>query len=731
MKKIKKIFALTVASFMLVGCNNDNSSSETNSSETDFSSESSVEETSSESSSSWEKELQELMIQYCGEVLPYPEGLLNGKISYGIAKGKNGEDILQICDESDSFTLTNYYQTLNTKNWYAINGYNGKPERSSNSQPFYELTKDGKNNNGFDLSYTFRNAQEATSETSAIHSGNVIMCYNNLTTNLSEDTKWEESNVELMKSAITVELPFFKMGTNYGMYHTSEDVLLISDSSTNDLRENALITLEDDGYVIEAALSKTYNMHILRKVLADGSFISVALSFTNGNFFQFGYSANPQKTTDWPSAILSNIEEKSGISIPAFYAKDIKNYYSYDKNGKVYVYAETQTNIEFDTDYYTRLENVGLHGDGWGGFATWEETVSLNASILYNYEYDGRAVQYAFCILVQATTPTSSFASSWPSEVISSFLKEKNINATCPLPTSIPSSKELKYKTEKDENNHDVLKVQIFDTDLSSYNYLSSYFENEAYFKGKNADNETFFENANGSLRLTFRRENGVTQILIGKGEGNQHSPVFYFEEEELSIGKGDSRQLHINKSMLPYKVTYSSSNPESVTVDENGLVNVTNAATVGEKVTITATLKSPDEEKERIATCEITIASRTPYTAKTAMDKLVSNLNDYLKLTGTSDALYTCYNGESDYYYVLHNFVGSTWNLANVQQIVSDNLLLEEYTLKSDWTKSTSSHGNPMYTLEYSGDGLTIQYSITINGTIILLEMRAFVETK
>lgn len=112
-------------------------------------------------------------------------------------------------------------------------------------------------------------------------------------------------------------------------------------------------------------------------------------------------------------------------------------------------------------------------------------------------------------------------------------------------------------------------------------------------------------------------------------------------------------------------------------------------------------------------------------------MDKLVSNLNDYLKLTGTSDALYTCYNGESDYYYVLHNFVGSTWNLANVQQIVSDNLLLEEYTLKNDWTKSTSSHGNPMYTLEYSGDGLTIQYSITINGTIILLEMRSFVEAK
>ncbi len=728
MKKYKKICAIGLASILLCACSGNDSSSSSDS----FEESSSVgkSETSSSSSeqteSKWSAELQTLMKQYCGEVLPYPEGMLSGEVSFKVAKGTNGEDILQITDESDSFTLGDYYEMLEDNNWYAIRGYNNNPERRSNDKPFYELTKSNAKV-GYDLSYTFRDADE--SSTDSHPSGNVILCYNNLTTDLADATTWNENDLETMKKAITVSLPFFKMGINYVSHQSSEDVLLMYDYSTIDLRESALVALEDDGYVIEAQLSKVYNMHILRKFLADGSFISVSLSYTNGNYFQFGYSANPQVSTTWPSSILENIENSSGITVPSFTAPDITKYYSYDKNGKVYIYAETQTNIEYDTNYYSLLEEAGIYGDGWGNFATWDETVSLNASILYNYE--GQiAVQYAFCILVQLTTPTSNFSNSWPSEAISSFLNEKSINVTCPTPTNIGSSEQVKYQTAKDEKNRDILRVQVLDKDASSYKKMASFFENEAYFDGVNDDSELYFEDPTGALRLTFRRENGVTIIDIGSGSKTKHTPVFSFVETEMSIGRGSSSQLHLNVSMLPYEITFSSNDEEGmVTVDKNGLVTVSSDATIGKEVTITASLKAPNEENARVVTCVIKVVERTPYTTLTAMNELVKRLNAYLALTDTKDALYTCYNKDEDYYYVLHNFVGSSWKLETIQQIVADNLLLEEYTLKTNWTKSTSSHGNPMYTCQYSGDGMTVEYSITINNTIILFEMRTFVE--
>lgn len=730
MKKIKKICLLTLTSTMLFACGEQTDSSESGTEPSSSVASASSEEqqssqtSTSDSSSLWDAELQKLMKEYCGEVLPYPTGLIQDNISYSIAKGTNGEEVLQITDESNSFTLGDYYETLESKGWYAVRGFNDKAERRSNSLPFYELTKDGADK-GYDISYTFRNAEVDEKTGVETKAGNVILCYNNLKTKLTANTEWTDDDLERMKLAITTTLPFFSMGEGYVSHQSSEDVVLLYDYSTIDLRETALAVLEDDGYVLEPSLSKVYNMHILRKFLENGSFISVGLSYQNGNYFQFAYSAVPNVSESWPSEILEEIEQTSGITIPVFTSSDIEKYYYYEKNGKVYIYAETQTNFEYDTDYYSQIEKTGLHGDGWGNFATWDETVSLKAYYIYNYEGQ-LAVQYAFCILVQLTEPTSNFTKGWPSAGISSYLEEKNINVTCPIPTSIPTNEEVKYSVTS-EKGSEALKIQIWDKDLSSYKYLASYFYNQAYYDGINSDRELYFEDPTGKLRLTLSRENNITEVFITKGEGNAHTPVFEFENKELIIGRGSSEQLKLNVSMLPYEVTFSSDN-ENVTVDENGLVTVSSEAEIGTKATITATIKAPNEAEARTSKCEITIAARTPYTALTAMDELVKSFNAYLGYKeGDEDALKTCYNSDSNYYFVLYNFVGKQWTLTKVQEIVNTYLLLDEYTIYENWTKSTSEYGYPVYTCKYQGDGLIIEYSITLNDGIILFQMKSY----
>lgn len=722
MKKINKMWVLSLASLMLCGCGDGNSS------ETSSIAGPSSESSSIETVSQWGKELESLMKKYCGEVLPYPTGLISENISFKETTGTNGETILQITDDSEEFTLGDYYQSLEKDGWYTVKGYT-KVERTSNDLPFYELTK-GSGKTGYDLSYTFRNATEATISTEAIPAGNVILCYNNLTTELTSNTSWTDDNLDAMTHAITVTLPFMALGEGYVTHWSSEDVLLIYDYSIHDLREDFVKVLENDGFVLNQALSKVYNMHILYKRLPDGSQLAAGLSYTNGNYFQFSYSAMPQTSTTWPSDVLEEIKEATGITIPDFYSSDIEKYYYYSKNGKVYIYAETQTNFEYNTDYYSRLEKAGLYGDGWGNFANWDETLSLTSNFLYNQEGEV-TVQYGYQIIVQLTEPTSGFATSWPTDAVSSFLKEKNINVSYPIP-SLSSEKEIKYSVNDDGMNES-MDVKIFDTNYKNYDNLVSFFYNQAYYQSEDVFGNPYFEDPTGALKISLSKKNGVTTISLSEGSGESHAPVFEFKEKTLSVGVGNSIQLELNVEMLPYAITYSSSDTTGkVTVDENGLLTVAADAEIGSSVTITASLNVPGESSPREAKCEISIASRTAYNEETAMNAIVKKLNEYCGYAeGSDDALYTCYSSSGKYYYVLKNFLGDAGKLDTLKDAVENSLLLDGFEISMDWKETTSSYGYPVHTCKYSGDGLIVEYSITLNDGVTLFQVKSYSASK
>ncbi len=341
----------------------------------------------------WSSELRALMKEYCGGVLPYPEDMIGETIHFEEVVEESGEEmLLKIYDESSKFSLGKYYKTLKEHGWNEAVGYNEDIKRTVDDYPYYELNK-MVGDKGYNISYTYLASDGGTP------SGNVIYCRNNFTDKTTSKTEWTAREKENIELGLNISLPFMAFGNGYKVEHPSEDTVLISDRSVTDLCEKYGKVLEEDGFVLSPVLSPLYDFYIYTKYL-DDKFIYAGLSFQNGNQFKFDFAAIPEKTSDWPSDALNEIENKSGVTIPQFeLSQDVPYYYSYTKNGKVYVYAETSTDIEHQTDYFSQLEQVGFVNDGSGNFTNAEKGVKLDTKVLMN-ESLGQWEQYGFQIIV-------------------------------------------------------------------------------------------------------------------------------------------------------------------------------------------------------------------------------------------------------------------------------------------------------------------------------------------
>ena len=149
---------------------------------------------------------------------------------------------------------------------------------------------------------------------------------------------------------------------------------------------------------------------------------------------------------------------------------------------------------------------------------------------------------------------------------------------------------------------------QIFDASDEDYDYLvllDTYFEDlsEDYVElllanGYKEDNETY-------LSVCYYYDNGEYYIEIFPGyEGGNYFEIYFedshlepitsfdLDKETLDIVAGASYQLTANfePATSARKVTWTSSDNNIATV-EDGLVTINNAATVGQKVTVTASV--------------------------------------------------------------------------------------------------------------------------------------------
>ena len=754
MNKLNKLLVLGMSAVLLSGCAVGGGSASSNIEPSSSTNESGEIVSSTEEGHTWNESLQGLMKSYCGEVLPFPSELEGTSIIFQETTQKDGTTYLEIKSEASSFTLKTYYEILAKDGWNLIQGYGDFETRESGTIEFSELTKSD-DTKGYDITYYF----QESSSTDAFE-GNVICCYNNLNSDLNSATSWTASERSSMKETLTESLPFIALGKGYSAASTDTNDFLISDTSLTDLRKGYSDILVENGFVLDEDTSLAYGFYILTKTLEDKSTIVANLDYSGGNYFQFTFKMKIKKTTKWPSSALADIESATGVTIPAFEATS--QYYSCSKNGTVYIYATVSGTVEYDTDYLDQLGAIGLIDyDGYGNMHSWDETFALT----YGYFTSG-STEY-FEIIVSLTTPTSKFSSSWPESVIKNAFKKLGVTASFPVPTLPALAKDIKYTTETNYNRMyetcyeyiteysesygvdptnstemDAMATKLakemtgvdltfFDKDRAIYNALNSYYYNLGYHKDTNLSGNVLYEDPTGQMAISFYTSYaGATYVHIGLGSGNANTPVLSFAKGSYTLGVGTSTKLGLKIDMLPYGVSYSlDDTTKGVSVSEDGIITIDSTATIGNKVTLTASVQIPDGDKVTTS-CEITVGERSEYSYKTAMDAVVKLFNEALGYDeDATEALYTCYDADEDYYWVLHNFIQSQTHETGdqVKELVQSSLIPEGFDLSSDWESGVSTHGNPEYTCTYVADGITLEYTVTLNDGIILVIIRSY----
>lgn len=339
MKKLQllTLSSITILSILMGGtfssCSGGTSSSVSSSSES-----SSVTPSSSSSSSSsssevidghfdmWTDAQKALMEKYCGEVLPYPVGLVDENL---IVEEITSDDYsyLQISDTSSSFTLKDYYKSVEKFGWNTIKGYNGEAAQLNGDTEYYEITKKASvRNKGYELIYF--HAEEEKDEEGNVTStaGNILRCHNDLVSFESADTEYSEDNLTDMQYATTTtSLPFLKMGGQNQIGITDANTFVVIDYYVYDYSKDNADILIENGFTLDDELSKEYNSYILHKTLEDGSTIDAQIYYFQGNNAYFTYSPNTYEGEAWPSELVAQIKAKTGVEVPQFEIADGEN----------------------------------------------------------------------------------------------------------------------------------------------------------------------------------------------------------------------------------------------------------------------------------------------------------------------------------------------------------------------------------------------------------------------
>ena len=741
MKKTQKLILLLSTTLLLSGCGN-NASSTSSSSETSGSSSISY-------VSSWTDEIQELLKTYCGDVLPFPTNGLVGKV--GIYEGMDyyGRNCLQLNDASSSFTLKSIHweYDLVDAGWTIQKDSNGNSYKDAYSDGGYlELTKvSGSPSVGYRLLVSF------DSETGC----NLITCYNELETELSSNTDFDEIEKSCIEYSLLTSLPFGVWGTDYYVatneYYSAffdENTVLVQDQLAINNQEEIVEALEDDGFSINSYYTKLSGLYVLNKELSDNkdevfANIQVLVYYNGGNNLQATYIPTVTESETWPAEFLSEVETLSGVSVPTWEGETVTGYGYYKKHDTYYVTVGTSESVSFD--YCWALEDEGFYCDRDDVFlySDWHENIQIKVNETED-ESTGSAVM---TLGIKATTTSNTFVDSFPSDVITSFLESQDISVipfgltetgTDMYRYSVTLDYDARYTywvnylhawykaMDMEMSDEDIeelaaeaaladlgVEVEVVD-DFGEYaDELCEKFYEAGWHREEYGNNGYKFEDPNGELSVIITNEtNYITYVKVGLGSGLKHEPVFGFNSSEV-WGRPEGQlylSYYLDVDMLPYEISYTTSDANVATVDESGTVTIASNAENGSSVTIKASLTSADGEVyESSITVKVTTVTK---------DELVSTLADKIKGLVVDGTLIEQEDETSGAYYIAGAFLASEKSTEEAKKFVEENLIIDGFAVSEftpTWIESQDyDTGEPYEMIAYSqGTINTVAYMV------------------
>lgn len=596
-KKLLSILSLGLLATLAVGCTPKKNKSSADSSTPSSSSSEPAEVT-------WSSALQTLMEKWCGEVLPYAEGIGNYKF-------EEDDEGLYIYDEASTFAIEDYWADLEDADWESsLNEEGGHDLYDTQSDSYYYQNYKTED----DIEYSV--VQYYFDETY----GNMIVVFGEtMSTTKTTDTSWSEDDLGYMESELSVVLPFMAFGEDYAwQYGGGTMEAQMSDYYYQDLTEDYYTLLQGQGFTL--VTSGDY-AGLLSKNTDDGNTLYVGGYWEPlyGNVIVSFLEVAKTTVDTWPAQLVAQYSGQDKFVIPSFTSE---KYTYYVFSGQLVIEGDGED--ETINNYADSCEAIGLlimpdpYYAMFGyyyplGAYDWTETFFVT----FNEQMDEEYSVYGFGISVGATTPTSEFSSTWPSQAVNDFVSGLGEDMPGIPAATKTSTEDFKYYVTEDDSG-DYLTISAIDKgepgkDAMEDTYLEV-FENIPWYVDSSQYDESGYvaEDPNGKVKVTFYSYNGVFVCYVEAGSGEVHEPSLVLDRPTANVKPGGSLQLNATKQMTTEQVVFTSGDTNIATVDDTGLVEVKEGVAEGSTVTITA--KAGVLE----ATCVITVKTITEVTIGT-----------------------------------------------------------------------------------------------------------------
>ncbi len=702
MKKKALLMSLILGASLLSGCAGEKGSSST---------------WSDPNGDLWSESDKSLMKEYCGSLLPYPS-FLTGEIKVEEIEDKSDKSkYLAITNLASSFSMKDYYSLLEKDGWITITSYTGEKLQTRSGTTYAELTKNV-GDKGYDLTYYYIDGDEDNS------GYNCLVCRSSYVTESRSDSDWSEDDKKVISYVLEdISFPYLAMGSDYSLYAASMNTLYVCDYYTKDLSKDYCHLLMDNGYAVDKVKSISSGDYYLYKKFPNGTRVDVKLDYFNGNNVYINFTPKVTFYDEWPSELTEEAIKESGNDIPAFEIKEGGSYTTYSKNGVTYIYSY---------DYSSTFDYERYFDSIYDPLYCWNEKLSVNASFIGSDDEDPEG----FLIYFSLSTPNSTFFSSWDNDDTKAKIKEAlGIEDVDILPLDLSSlalSHESKYVLNSEEDHQKVYEyyysayksqygATMSEEDIASIaedyadlycpvglvysfydekkesqtDYITSYkvyntYKESLYNAGWYQVPDTGgsrYEDPTGKLAVKVSFENSMsenvcTKISFLEGSGEAHSPVFEFSKDLFEVGEMNNVNLILNKNMVPYDVTFTSSDPNKVNVTPAGKAFAKADAKIGDIVTVTASYVDKDGKKHETST-KVKIVKGENYKTMMALveESLQKEGYENLATEGIISA------ADKEYGIRLKVSLGNDISIEEAKTLVNEKLIPEKYTAYA-WSK-------------------------------------------